>query len=184
MAEPFDPSRRKALKLFSGVPMLPMFPLGGLATASMLSGCGGSDDLATPARPVANFVSAAFSAMAAPTLADPAAMAKTTVRLIADRTVERQQQPHVQARLPAVLHHRRHGAGQQGRHDACRRLLSTSTTSRSSTNRLPGKERQFFSDCPDGSSLLRCPHPTVTGIKGNAVFAVVQFEYTTRDQSA
>jgi len=71
MAEPFDPSRRKALKLFSGVPMLPMFPLGGLATASMLSGCGGSDDLATPAKPVANFVSAAFSAMAAPTWPTP-----------------------------------------------------------------------------------------------------------------
>jgi hypothetical protein len=48
----------------------------------------------------------------------------------------------------------------------------------------PGKERQFFSDCPDGTSLIRIDNPTVKGVKGNAVFAVVQFEYTTRDQSA
>lgn len=76
MAEPFDLSRRKALKIFAGVPML---PLGGLATASMLSACGGGSDPVTPAKPVANFVSAAFNAMAAPTLANPAAMATTTV---------------------------------------------------------------------------------------------------------
>ncbi len=43
---------------------------------------------------------------------------------------------------------------------------------------VPGKERQFFSDCPDGSSLLTVPDARVDGIKGNPVFAVVQFEYT------
>lgn len=48
---------------------------------------------------------------------------------------------------------------------------------------VPGKERQFFSDCPDGTSLLSLAKPTVAGIKGKAVFAVVQFEYATRDQS-
>ncbi|MDI7047243.1 hypothetical protein QMN58_27485, partial [Escherichia coli] len=40
-AEQLDLSRRKALKILTGVPML---PLGGLATASMLSACGGGDD--------------------------------------------------------------------------------------------------------------------------------------------
>ncbi|RZL37167.1 MAG: DUF839 domain-containing protein [Rubrivivax sp.] len=45
---------------------------------------------------------------------------------------------------------------------------------------VAGKERQFFSDSPDGTSLLKLDTPaTVTGVKGNAVFAVVQFEYTT-----
>ncbi len=40
----------------------------------------------------------------------------------------------------------------------------------------------FFSDCPDGYSLLKLAEPaTVPGIEGNALFAVVQFEYTTRD---
>jgi secreted PhoX family phosphatase len=47
-----------------------------------------------------------------------------------------------------------------------------------------GQERQFFSDCPDGTSLLSVANPTVSGLKGKAVFAVVQFEYVTRDQAA
>jgi len=40
---------------------------------------------------------------------------------------------------------------------------------------------QFFSDCPDGYSLLKLPSADVPGIIGNPVFAVAQFEYTTRD---
>lgn len=42
-----------------------------------------------------------------------------------------------------------------------------------------GKERQFFSDSPDGNSLLSVADAKVTGVKGNTVLAVVQFEYTT-----
>ncbi|MDI1244921.1 MAG: DUF839 domain-containing protein, partial [Rhodoferax sp.] len=41
----------------------------------------------------------------------------------------------------------------------------------------------FFSDCPDGMSLLQLPKTTVKGIKGKAVFAVVQFEYANADLS-
>ena len=40
--------------------------------------------------------------------------------------------------------------------------------------------RQFFSDCPDGTSLLIVPNAKVAGV-ANPVFAVVQFEYTTKD---
>lgn len=182
MAEPFDPSRRKALKLFSGVPMLPMFPLGGLATASMLSGCGGSDDLATPAKPVANFVSAAFSAMAAPTLADPAAMAKTTVGSSltvqlsdgSSRTFKLSYQPFfVTGDMVPNIKGGTILAG--GYVDINNQPIIDKS--------VAGKERQFYSDCPDGSSLIRLDNPAVKGIKGNAVFAVVQFEYATRDQS-
>ncbi|MBI1209010.1 MAG: DUF839 domain-containing protein [Azospirillum sp.] len=39
----------------------------------------------------------------------------------------------------------------------------------------------FFSDCPDGYSLLKLDGVQAPGVKGNTVFAVVQFEYTTRD---
>ncbi|MBZ4328941.1 hypothetical protein LAM23_22715, partial [Mycobacterium tuberculosis] len=42
----------------------------------------------------------------------------------------------------------------------------------------------FYSDCPDGSSLLTLKNANVPGVKGNTVFAVVQFEYTTRDQAS
>lgn len=44
---------------------------------------------------------------------------------------------------------------------------------------VAGKDRQYFSDSPDGTSLLTVPNASVPGVKGNAVFAVVQFEYTT-----
>jgi uncharacterized protein len=40
---------------------------------------------------------------------------------------------------------------------------------------------QFFSDCPDGFSLLQRPDANVPGVKGNTVFGVVQFEYLSRD---
>ena len=36
---------------------------------------------------------------------------------------------------------------------------------------------QFYSDCFDGQSLLKLSAPTVSGISGNAVFMVTQFEY-------
>jgi hypothetical protein len=44
---------------------------------------------------------------------------------------------------------------------------------------VAGKERHFFSDSPDGTSLLTVPGANVPGVKGKPVFAVVQFEYTT-----
>ena len=47
---------------------------------------------------------------------------------------------------------------------------------------VPGKERQFFSDSPDGTSLLSVPNASVPGVKGKPVFAVVQFEYTSLAQ--
>jgi secreted PhoX family phosphatase len=43
----------------------------------------------------------------------------------------------------------------------------------------PGPSRQFFSDSPDGTSLLSVPNARVPGVKGRPVFAVVQFEYAT-----
>ncbi|MFM0737492.1 DUF839 domain-containing protein [Paraburkholderia xenovorans] len=179
MAEPFDLSRRKALKLIVGAPML---PLGGLATASMLTACGGSDDLATPAKPVANFVSAAFSGMAAPTLADPAAMATTTVG--STLTV---QLSDGSSRAFKLAYHPFFVTGDTVPNVQGGTILAGGYFDINNQpivdKSVAGKERQFFSDCPDGSSLIRLDKPTVKGLKGNAVFAVVQFEYTTRDQS-
>lgn len=179
MAEPFDLSRRKALKLLAGAPML---PLGGLATASMLTACGGSNDLATPVKPAANFVSAAFASMAAPSLADPAAMAKTTVGSTltvqlsdgSSRAFKLAYQPFFITgdSVPNV----KGGTILAGGYFD---INNQPIVDRS----VAGKERQFYSDCPDGSSLIRLDNPAVKGLKGNAVFAVVQFEYATRDQN-
>jgi hypothetical protein len=49
---------------------------------------------------------------------------------------------------------------------------------------VAGKDRQFFSDSPDGTSLLTVPNAKVAGVKGNTVFAVVQFEYTSWRRTA
>lgn len=38
---------------------------------------------------------------------------------------------------------------------------------------------QYYSDCPDGQSLIRLSNPAVSGIDGNTLFMVTQFEYQT-----
>ena len=76
-------TRRRLLKVLAGAPML---PLGGtLAAAATLAACGGDggdgNDAVTPptVAPAVTFASASFVGMAAPSLANPAAMATTTV---------------------------------------------------------------------------------------------------------
>lgn len=64
-------NRRRLLKMLGGAPML---PLGGVGMTALLAGCNSSDDdddsPSTPA-PGVTFTSAAFTSMAAPTLATP-----------------------------------------------------------------------------------------------------------------
>jgi len=118
--------------------------------------------------------------MAAPTLANPAAMAATSVASSMQVTLQDG------TRRDLALAHQSffitgdrvpdgHGgtvvAG--GYFDILNRPIIDKT--------MPGSERQIFSDCPDGTSLLQLPHPKVPGIKGKAVFAVVQFEYASRN---
>ena len=43
---------------------------------------------------------------------------------------------------------------------------------------------QYFSDSPDGNSLLSLSNPTVPGVKGNTVFLVTQFEYVTANNAS
>jgi len=169
MTQPTMPTRRKALQLLAGVPML---PLSASASAALLSACGGGGDSAP------GYVSASFTSMAAPTLASAAAMATTTVGStlnikLSDDSVQSYQlayQPFfVTGDLVAD------GKGGKvlsgGYYDINNKPIIDST--------VAGSERHFFSDAPDGTSLLTVANPTVTGLKGKAVFAVVQFEYTT-----
>lgn len=179
-----DASRRKALKFLAGAPMLPL----GLASAGLLVGCGGGDDaIAAPAEtpapgPTATFTTAEFTGMSAPTLADPAAMATTTVGSSmkvnfsdgSSRTFKLAYQPFFvtgdmvpDGKGGTIL------AG--GYYDINNQPIRDTS--------VAGKERQFFSDAPDGTSLLKIEGARVAGVKGNPVFAVVQFEYNTRDQS-
>ncbi|SAL35600.1 alkaline phosphatase [Caballeronia udeis] len=176
MQEQPNVSRRKALKLLVTAPMLPL----GAFSISTLAGCGG--DSATTPVTSASFKSASFASMAAPTLEDTAAMATTTVRSSLTVTyTDGTTQAYKLAYQPFFVTGDMvpNGSGGTTLAGGYYDINNQPVIDKS----VPGKERQFFSDCPDGTSLLSLAKPTVAGIKGKAVFAVVQFEYATRDQS-
>ncbi|CAN5870734.1 DUF839 domain-containing protein [soil metagenome] len=167
------PTRRRLLQMLSGVPLLPLASYAG--AASMLSACGGGDDGPT-------IKSVSFTGMAAPTLANAAAMATTSVgsSMVATYS-DNSTQTFALAYKPFF------STGDMVPNGSGGTILAGGYVNIANQpiidKSVAGKERQFFSDSPDGTSLLQLPNPTVTGIKGKAVFAVVQFEYTTRDQA-
>jgi len=160
--------RRQALK-FLGAPL--MLPLGGTALGSMLTACGGGDD--------ARMTSATFTGMAAPSLAAPADMAKTLVASsLSVKFDDNSTQDYALSYQPFfttgdLVPDGKGGTILAGGYVDFAGKPIVDTT-------VAGKERQFFSDSPDGTSLLKLSTAaTVPGVKGNTVFAVVQFEYTT-----
>ena len=171
-------SRRRALQFFAGAPMLPLSST--FAGSFLLAGCGGGDDvIAAPGvTPAARYSGVSFSSMPAPTLANPAAMATTSVG--STMTVNYSDSSTVDFKLayqPFFVTGDMVADGKGGKtlsggyYDINNQPLIDNT--------VAGKERQFFSDAPDGTSLLSVPGAKVDGVKGNTVFAVVQFEYTT-----
>ena len=186
-------SRRHALKLLGAAPML---PLGGLAFLTACGGGGGGGQAfppivlppapapapgTTPA-PTANFVSAEFGGMAAPSLADAAAMATTTVGSTLKVSFDNGSSTEYKlAYQPFFLTGDMVSDGKGGKILAGGYVDINNKPIIDAS--VPGKERQFFSDSPDGTSLLALPNANVAGVKGKPVFAVVQFEYNTRDQA-
>ncbi len=173
MTDSLDPTRRNLLKFLSGAPLLPL--AGGSATAALLSACGGGDTAAA----APTLMSMSFSGMAAPTLADPAKMATTTVASSLNavysngKTLSYALGYQTFFITGAMVSNGNGGttlAG--GYYDIKNQPI---------LDRTDAKQRQFFSDCPDGSSLLKLANASVPGVKGNTVFAVVQFEYATRN---
>jgi secreted PhoX family phosphatase len=175
-------SRRRLLRMLGAAPML---PLGSVAAASLLSACGGgSDDAPVAVAPVAPVVpaitlsSVTFSSMAAPTLANAAAMATNTVG--STMSVNFSDSSKLDFKLAYqpffitgdMVANGNGGSVLAGGYYDIRNQPIIDTT-------VAGKERQFFSDAPDGTSLLTVPNANVAGVKGKPVFAVVQFEYTT-----
>lgn len=169
------PSRRDILKWFAGVPFL---PLGAMATASVLTGCDDDNNNTTPTK-VVNFKNATFTAMAAPSLANPAAMASTSVASkLSVNWDDGSKTDYDLAYKPFfktgdVVQNLKGGTIIAGGY-------VNAKGNPIMDNSVAGKERQFFSDCPDGSSLITVPNASVSGVT-NPVFHVVQFEYTTKD---
>jgi secreted PhoX family phosphatase len=188
MSHPTVDARRRLLKLLSGAPLLPM--TSSTAFAGLLAACGGGDDGPAPAAPAATVTSVEFTAMAAPavanvtapTAAELAAMGTTTVgsKLVAKYS-DGTTQTFALKYEPFFITGEMVPDG-KGSTILAGGYVDMAGKPIQDTSKV-GMERQFFSDSPDGSSLLTVPNPTVTGLKGKAVFAVVQFEYMTHNQA-
>ena len=163
-------SRRKALQLLTGAPLL---PLGSAVSATgLLTACGGDDG------PAKNYVAASFTSMAVPTLANPQAMARMTVASqLKVQYSDNSEQSFDLGYQPFFVTGDEVPDGKGGKilaggyYDINNNKIIDRT--------VAGSERHFFSDSPDGTSLLTVPNAKVDGVKGKPVFAVVQFEYTT-----
>jgi secreted PhoX family phosphatase len=184
-------SRRHALKLLGAAPML---PLGGAAFLTACGGGGGGGNgvpflpvappaaAPAPAPAPANYVSAEFTGMPAPSLAKASDMATTTVGSTLKVSFDNGSSTEYKlAYQPFFMTGDMVSDGKGGQvlaggyYDIDNQPIIDKS--------VAGKERQFFSDAPDGSSLLSLPNASVPGVKGKAVFAVVQFEYTTKNQA-
>jgi secreted PhoX family phosphatase len=161
-----ETSRRRVLQMLAGVPLLPLAGAG-----AWLTGAGNA--LAASS---ATLRSVSFSSMAAPTLANAAAMATTTVGSVMSATFSDASQLDFKLAyqpffITGDLVSDGHGGTtlSGGYYDIHNKPIVDAT--------VAGKERQYFSDSPDGTSLLSVPHAKVRGVKGKPVFAVVQFEY-------
>jgi hypothetical protein len=169
-------TRREVLTWLASIPFL---PLGAMATSATLAGCNDDDkDTVQPINP-AKLKTATFTPMDAPTLANPAAMATTTVASSLAVTWDDNTKTDYKLAYKTFFQTGdlvSDGKGGKilagGYYDINNKPIMDNST---------GSPRQFFSDCPDGTSLLTVKDAKIDGVKGNPVFAVVQFEYTTRD---
>lgn len=166
MNQPFHATRRQALKALAYAPLL---PLAGSAASMLFSNAA--------AAATAEITGAKFIPMPAPGLDNPAAMSTVTVGSSmqvkyadgTERLFKLQYEPFfvTGAQVPdgkggTVI------AG--GYYDInMKPILDASSTE--------AEKPQFFSDCPDGMSLIKLDDAKVEGVKGNPLFAVVQFEY-------
>ncbi|MBJ7554090.1 PhoX family protein [Marinomonas spartinae] len=166
MTQSVDNTRRRMLGFMAGAPLLPL--AGGIFTSKAFA-----DNITDS--PLA---SVSFVPMAAPSLSNPAAMATTYINSAMQLKFE-----DGSSRLVKLDYHPFFISGDKvpdgqggtvvagGYYDINNRPINDPTAG----------NRQFFSDCPDGSSLLTVEGANVPGVYGKPVFAVVQFEYTSRD---
>jgi hypothetical protein len=166
--------RRQALAWLAGLPLLPLAgPLS--ARADVAKGMAAK-------RASRKLTQVSFVASPAPVLDNPLAMSSTTVhsalRLrFSDRSEASWKLAYETFFITGDMVP--DGAGGEVLAGGYRDFRRQPIMDRS----VPGKERQFFSDAPDGTTLFTVPGAKVDGVKGRPVFAVVQFEFLSRDQS-
>lgn len=164
-----DLTRRNTLKLIGGLPLL---PLAGGTIASVFGAGMAAAGAVTGAR---------FVGMDAPTLDDAAQMATTSVKSAMEFTyADGSRKTFKLGYQPLFITGEAVPDGKGGTlvaggyYDIHNRpILDASAAGET--------KPQFFSDCPDGSSLLTVEGAAVDGVRGNPVFHVVQFEYMTKN---
>ena len=163
-------SRRHLLHILSAAPILP------LAAYSDLVQAAGKVKVQT-----AKLQSVSFQSMPAPSLAHPAEMASMQVgSILKTKFSDGRENEYALSYEPFFISGDMVPDGQGGHilsggyFDIHNKPIVDKT--------VPGSERQYYSDGPDGTSLLTVPNAKVSGVKGKPVFAVVQFEYTSKAQ--
>lgn len=154
-----------------------MLPMSGLAASSLLTACGGGGgDGNSTTTPGVTFVSAKFGEMLAPTsIANRATtyVASTLSITLSDNSTQKFNLAYEPFFLTGTqVPDGNGGTTLAGAYYDINNAPIMDTT-------VPARPRHFFSDSPDGTSLLTVPNANVAGVTGNHVFAVVQFEYTT-----
>ena len=171
-----QPSRRDILKWFAGIPFL---PLGAMTTAAALTGCNDDKDSVTPPVNAAKLKTATFTPMQAPSLNDAAAMATTTVGSTLAITWDDNSKTEYKLGYKAFFNTGAEVAQLSGGKILAGGYFDINNKPIMDKS-ISGKERQFFSDCPDGSSLIHVPNAKVADV-ANPVFHVVQFEYASKN---
>ncbi|MFP8967311.1 PhoX family protein [Pokkaliibacter sp. CJK22405] len=166
MTQATDMRRRRLLQTLAGMPLLPL--AGGISSA-----LGTSSAWADNTSPV---TSIRFIGMDAPTLAKPEEMATVSVKSAMEVAFQNgKKQTFDLGYHPFFITGDNVPDGKGGT------ILAGGYYDIHNKPIMNVNGKQFFSDCPDGSSLLSVKGAKVDGVKGNPVFAVVQFEYTSRD---
>ena len=170
MSHTVNNTRRQMLGFLAGAPLLPF-------AAGLTSVATSSNALASATAKGATLKDISFVPMAAPSLSNPAEMATTLVKSAMELKFS-----DGTSRQVALGYHPFFITGDRVPSDNGGTILAGGYFD---INNKPINDKtgdQFFSDCPDGSSLLTVEGAKVPGVWGNPVFAVVQFEYTTRNR--
>jgi hypothetical protein len=169
MSQSVSNSRRSVVKALASIPLLPLTASFARTAEARLGETFGQG---LPVRYT-------FGSMAAPSLADPGKMATTYVA----STVTKRR-AHGPARTYALAYEAFFLTGKEvpmtgggtivagGYYDISGQpILDTASPD----------QRQFFSDCPDGMSLIQLDGVRSKRAGCHRIFAVVQFEYATKD---
>lgn len=168
-------TRRSVIAFLAGVPML---PLAGCNTSARLNAV----PVATGAAPLAKAIKQVrFLGMQAPSLANPEQMATVYVdsKMQAEFT-DGSTQVFDLAYTPFFVTGDMVPDGLGG---LTRAGQLYDINNRPLYDASAGEPMPFYSNCPDGSSLIAVKGARVPGVKGNTVFAVVQFEYASMNRA-